>query len=114
MPRRLSGKLASGKTTLLKKEKWVRHGQKGDGKKRCGKFAGMEGPWDTKDKTALGEDHQAAINNSYINKGDMVDQDLVPEEEKKKILVDYCKRSTTKCRQCRIQKDDLRIGKSAI
>ena len=43
------------------------------------------------------------------------DEDLDPEEGKKYFLVDYCKRSTTKCRRCKktIQKGDLRIGKSA-
>ena len=76
----------------------------------------MEGPWDTKDRAALGANHQAAVNDNHIHERDErgagQDDDLDPDG-KKKFLVDYCKKGATRCRRCNknIQKDSLRIGK---
>ena len=76
---------------------------------------------------ARGEDHHAIAtlnirNDSEINDteqdGDFdlkQESDVEKAEAPKKIfLVDYCKRSTTKCRRCKknIAKNDLRIGRS--
>ena len=76
---------------------------------------------------ARGEDHHAIAtlnirNDSEINDTEQdEDFDLKQESDvekaeapKKIFLVDYCKRSTTKCRRCKknIAKNDLRIGRS--
>ena len=76
----------------------------------------MDGPWDTKDRAALGANRQAAVNDNHIHEGDERDaeqDDDLDSDEKKKFLVDYCKKGATRCRRCKknIQKDSLRIGK---
>ena len=88
----------------------------------------MEGPWDAEDGAALGEDHQAAVNNATHYEGNDGDTGLdgeLEQEQKKDaeledaslkqlFMVDYCKRGTTKCRRCKknISLAELRIGKS--
>ena len=85
----------------------------------------MEGPRDSENRFALGENHQEATlitdtNNDgeESNEGNKEDQgeggELQNDHELggKKFLVDHCKRGSTKCKVCKksISKGDLRIG----
>ena len=86
----------------------------------------MEGPRDTKNGAAPGENHQAAVTESTDNERDKNGENSEEEvqagmdDEKpdsiSTFLADYCKRGTTKCKKCktRIANGELRIGKSVL
>lgn len=84
----------------------------------------MESSWDSKKRAAPGENHQALALNQIHNEGDNeisgnVEESKVMEigqdDVKTTFMVDYCKRSVTKCKRCKksIPQGELRIGRSA-